>query len=79
MGIEVIVSITVGFIAILGSIATVVFTVANRPTYKYCEDTFQRKDLHSQEYHTLLEKIEELRRDIQYLQKSQNKKADESD
>ena len=59
-----------GLIMIIGAIVSGAYVISNRPTYKYCDDTFQRKDLHSQEYHLLLEKIAELKEDIQALKNS---------
>ena len=63
-----IVMLTVGISTVLGSLVSVIYTITNRPTFSFCEKTFQRKDLHSQEYNTLLEKIEELKEAIEHLQ-----------
>lgn len=60
-------SIISGIVIVLGAIITVVYTISNHPNYKYCDDTYQRKDLHSQEYKALLEKIEELKKAIEEL------------
>lgn len=56
-----------GICIVLSSIVAVVWTISNHPTYKYCDETFMRKDLHSQEYNTLLEKIEKLQKAIDEL------------
>lgn len=70
MTIAEIVIIAVGAFAVLGSIVSVVWAFSNRPTYTYCDDTFQRKDLHAQEYNTLIEKIEELKDAIDAIKQS---------
>lgn len=72
MSIGEIVTIGSGAVIVLGAIVTVVYTISNHPNYKYCDDTFMRKDLHSQEYKTLLEKIEKLQEAVDELKKSGN-------
>lgn len=59
--------IVVGLFTVLGSIVSVVWVFSNRPTYTYCDVTYQRRDLHAQEYETLLEKIQELKDAIEAL------------
>lgn len=70
MDVTEIVMIVVGIFTVLGSIVSVVWVISNRPTYEHCDDTYQRKDLHSQEYNRLLEKIEELRKVIMEMKGS---------
>jgi len=54
-----------GICIVLSSIVAVVWTISNHPNYKYCDETYMRKDLHSQEYKTLTEKIDELKEKIE--------------
>lgn len=54
-------------VAILGSIVSVVWAFSKCPSYHFCDTTYQRKDLHAQEYETLLEKIKELKDAIEEL------------
>ena len=65
MNVMEIVMIGVGVCTILGSVVSVVYVITHKVSYAYADATYQRKDLHSQEYNTLLEKIEELRKAIE--------------
>ena len=65
MSISEIVMILVGLSAVVGSIVSVVVTIANRPTYKYCDETYQRKDLHDQQYEEILRILGEIKKDIE--------------
>ena len=57
-----------GLCIVLGSLVSVIYTITNRTTFKYCDDTYQRRDLHSQEYKTVLEKLAELKEAIEHLE-----------
>ncbi|MCK5602439.1 hypothetical protein KAR91_11230 [Candidatus Pacearchaeota archaeon] len=62
-----IVMIIYSIIVVIGSIVTVVWTLSKRPTYKYCDEVYQRKDLHETQYLVLIEKIEEVKQEIKKL------------
>ncbi len=47
--------------SVLGSVVTVVWVISHKVSYSYANATFQRKDLHVQEYNTLIDKIDELK------------------
>ena len=70
MNVTEIVMVIGGSFTIVGAIVTVVWVISNRPTYKYCDETYQRKDLHDEKYNTLIEKIEELKESIDDLKES---------
>ena len=67
MGVTEISIIIVAIFTVLGSIVSVVYAISHKASYIYVDDTFMRKDLHSQEYKTLLEKIEELKNSIEKI------------
>ncbi len=67
MGISEIVMILVGCCTVLGSLVTVVWALSNRPNYEYCDKTFQRKDLHDQQYETIINALEKIQEDIESL------------
>jgi len=57
-------------IAFIGSIVSLVWAFSKRPTYDYCDETYQRKDLHIQEYNTLIAMIRELKASVDALKKN---------
>lgn len=69
MSIMEVVLIIAAVITIVGSITTVVWTLSNRPTYKYCDEVYQRKDLQEQAYKVIVDKMEELGKRFDALQK----------
>ena len=62
-----IVIIIVGLVTVVGSIVSVVWVISNRPTYKHCNSTYQRIDLHAQQYETILTMLGEIKAEIAKL------------
>ncbi len=65
MGVTEISIIIVAIFTVIGSIVSVVYAISHKASYTYVDETFMRKDLHSQEYKTLSEKIDELKDKIE--------------
>lgn len=72
MGVSEISIIIVASATIIGSIVSVAFCISHKASYTYVDETFMRKDLHSQEYKTLLEKFKELKTAIDELKKERD-------
>jgi len=72
MNVTDIVLILVGISTVVGSLVSVVWVISHKVSYTYVNETFMRKDLHSQEYKSLLEKIKELKNAINKLDEDIN-------
>ena len=69
MSVPEIIMTIMGICVILGSIVSVVVTISNRPTYTHCDETYQRKDLQEQAHKVIIDKMEELGKRFDALQK----------